>query len=369
MNHPSPKPPSSNVSPALAQPFAGLTPSRVVDAICDLGFELDGRIQSLSSYENRVYSLTMEGEERACVAKFYRPQRWSDEQIKEEHDFALELQQAEIPVVAPWVVKGKTLHHVQFTREEISLDEEVAQAPDSKGLSMDVRFCVYPKKGGRWPELEDPEVLEWIGRYLARIHTVGAQQAFEHRATLNPQTMGWEPRHFLLSQDFMVEHQQKAWALVSERAIVQTERLFEIVNPVFIRVHGDCHPGNILWTPVGDDHSGGPHFVDLDDARMAPSVQDLWMLMGGSQAERVLAESCLLEGYESMRAFDRKELRLIEALRTLRMIHYSAWLGARVKDPAFAQHFAWFGSESYWSEQIQSLEDQCVLMDEELSKE
>jgi Ser/Thr protein kinase RdoA (MazF antagonist) len=363
-----------NWDKAQGHAFAGLTPSRVVDALCALGFELDGRINSLSSYENRVYALSLEGEVNACVAKFYRPRRWSDAQIREEHAFALELQEAEIPVVAPWVVGGETLHHVQFTQDQAEVDEpdvlqEVERDVQTQGEHLSHRFCVYPQKGGRWPELDDGEVLEWIGRYLARIHTVGEQRSFAERPDLNPSTMGEEPRRFLMEHGAMDAHQKKAWGWVSERAIEKTQRLFERVNPRRIRVHGDCHPGNILWTPLGDGLPGGPHFVDLDDARMGPAVQDLWMLMGGSSQEKRFAQSCLLEGYESLRDFDRRELRLVEALRTLRMIHYSAWLAARVQDPAFRQHFAWFGSEAYWSEQIQNLNEQCDLMDEELAQE
>lgn len=357
------------MKPSREQPFAGLTPSRVVDAVCDLGFELDGRIQSLSSFENRVYALNMEGEVSTCVAKFYRPMRWSDEQIAEEHALALELQEAEIPVVAPWVVRGETLHHVQFPPESCTQDEFEGPQAEQDLEPWSYRYCVYPKKGGRWPELQDPWVLEWIGRYLARMHIVGEQKTFEHRPALNPTTMGLESRAFLLSQDFMDPVQKKQWASLSEQALEKAQRLFEIVSPKILRVHGDCHPGNILWTPPGDEHAGGPHFVDLDDARMGPAVQDLWMLFGGSAQDRDWAEGCLLEGYESIRDFDRAELKMVEALRTLRMIHFSAWLGARVKDPAFAKHFAWFAAEGYWHEQIQNLAEQCALMDEVLAKE
>ncbi|HYP69383.1 MAG TPA: serine/threonine protein kinase [Variovorax sp.] len=330
---------------ALAHPYEALTPDVVLDALATLGLYGDGRLQALSSYENRVYQIHLE-DRQIVVAKFYRPGRWSTEQILEEHAFSRELTEGEVPAVAPLELNGATLHrHAGF------------------------EFSVSPYRGGRAPELDDFEVLEWIGRFLARIHTVGAARPFRARPTLDLQGFGITSREFLLRNDKVPLDVQRDWEIACKEALEmiaatalcgEADKIGEMRQ---LRLHGDCHPGNILWTPT-DRPDGGPHFVDLDDARTGFAVQDLWMLLSGERAQRTAQLSGLLDGYEQFREFDRRELALIEPLRTLRLIHYSAWLARRWEDPIFPINFPWFGSSDYWKGQIQMLQDQCEAMAE-----
>ena len=331
-------------TPASAHPYASLTPDTVLDALATLGLYGDGRLLTLNSYENRVYQVGLE-DRRNVVVKFYRPGRWSDAQIQEEHDFALELAAAEVPMVAPLALEGRTLHH-----------------------HADFAFSVSPSRGGRAPELDDFEVLEWIGRFLARIHTVGGKRPFVHRPALDLASFGTEPRDWLLAHEMVPLDVRAGWTAMCERALALIAAT-PLADPAAaglrtLRLHGDCHPGNILWTPT-DREGGGPHFVDLDDARTGFAVQDLWMLLSGDRAQRTGQLSGLLDGYEQFRDFDRRELALIEPLRTLRLLHYSAWLGRRWEDPIFPITFPWFGSSDYWKGQTQMLEDQCEAMAEE----
>ncbi len=320
--------------------YEALTPDVVLNALSDLGLAADGRLTALSSYENRVYQVMLD-DDSSVVVKFYRPERWSDAQILEEHSFAAELIAEEVPLVGPLSLHGKTLHHAH-------------------GFAL----SVSPRRGGRMPELDDAEVLEWIGRFIARIHNVGARQNFASRPTLNISTFAIESRDWLIENQIIPMDQQTEWLTLCNQAIeIATQKFAE--HPAHnIRLHGDCHPGNILWTPT-DLPNGGPHFVDLDDARMGPAVQDLWMLLSGDRAERTQQLSMLLDGYEQMRELNRSELALIEPLRTLRLIHYSAWLARRKDDPAFIQHFSWFGSSDYWAGQTHMLVEQCEAMQEE----
>ena len=343
----------SSTAPAR-HAFESLTPDLVMDALASVGLFGDGRQLALSSYENRVYQLHLE-EGDAVVAKFYRPERWSEAQILEEHAFSAELMAAEIPVIGPINLNGSTLHHFG-------------------GFA----FSVSPSRGGRAPELDDPDVLEWIGRFLARIHTVGAAHPFAHRPALDLQSFGIASREWLLTNDQVPLDVQSAWATASQQAldlIAQHPCLTGATGsgardtaPIrLLRLHGDCHPGNILWTPL-EAHASmgpGPHFVDLDDARTGPAVQDLWMLLSGDRSQRTRQLGALVDGYEQFRNFDRRELALIEPLRTLRLIHYSAWLARRWSDPTFPINFPWFGSSDYWQGQVQMLEEQMEAMQEE----
>lgn len=323
-------------------PYEVLTPDVVMDALAACGLYGDGRLMALSSYENRVYQVHLEDPvdgAQVVVAKFYRPNRWTEEQILEEHAFAAELEQAEVPAVAPLAPQGRTLHH-------------------HAGFA----FSVSPRRGGRAPELDDGEVLEWIGRYLARLHTVGGKKPFAHRGALDVASFGEEPRDWLLAHDGIPLDVQGDWQRACETALAQIRTAFAAAQEAGVRnlrLHGDCHPGNILWTP-----GGGPHFVDLDDARTGPAVQDLWMLLSGDRSQRQRQLGGLLDGYEQLRDFDRNELALIEPLRTLRLIHYSAWLARRWDDPAFPRAFPWFGTSDYWRGQVQMLEEQMEAMEE-----
>jgi Ser/Thr protein kinase RdoA (MazF antagonist) len=318
-----------------AHPYSRLTPGVVLDALDSVALRGDGRMLSLNSYENRVYQVMME-EGHAVVAKFYRPERWSDEQILEEHAFALELAGREIPVVAPLAIGGRTLHEF-----------------------AGFRFATYPRRGGRTPELEDPKVLEWIGRFLGRIHAVGAAEPFVTRPALDIASFGLEPRDWLLAHDFIPADLREPWQSVARLALEAVARCFEQAGSVRrIRLHGDCHAGNVLWT------DGGPHFVDLDDCRSGPAVQDLWMLLSGDRDSMAKQLRHVLAGYGQFRDFDRRELVLVEALRTLRLIHYSAWIARRWDDPAFPAAFPWFGTQRYWQDRILELREQVALMDE-----
>lgn len=324
-----------------AHAYDALTPDLVLDALASVGLHGDGRLMALSSYENRVYQAHLE-DARVVVAKFYRPGRWSDAQIREEHDFALALADAEVPCVAPLRLgaAGTTLHH-------------------HAGFS----FAVCPRQGGRRPELDDPDVLERIGRFLARIHVVGSQGAFSQRPVLDADTLGEAPRRWLLDSTLLPPEVAAAWADVSAQALAVVRQSWANGPPPrTLRLHGDCHPGNILWTVDEPGHPGGPHFVDLDDARTGPAVQDLWMLWSGPAADQRRQRAALLDGYTQIRDFDTHELRLIEPLRTLRLLHYSVWLAQRTGDPAFRQAFDWFGSVAYWQGQVQVLREQIDAM-------
>ncbi len=320
-----------------SHPYEQLTPDVVLDALSSVGLHGDGRLLGLSSYENRVYQVHLEDAYEgndSVVAKFYRPGRWSDAQILEEHAFSAELMAAEVPAVGPIVLEGRSLN-------------------EFGGF----RFSVSPRRGGRRPELDDFEVLEWIGRFLARIHAVGTSASFSVRPALDVQTFAIEPREWLLANDAIPLDVQGTWLKRCNEAIEVASSRLQQTPGQLIRLHGDCHPGNILWTP-----DAGPHFVDLDDACTGPAVQDLWMLLSGDRRDQTGQLSALLDGYEQFRDFDRRELALIEPLRTLRLIHYSAWLARRWDDPSFPPTFPWFGSSDYWQGQVQMLEEQLEAM-------
>jgi len=328
----------------MAHPYQVLTPSVVLDALSGLGLAVDGRLSALSSYENRVYLAHLD-DDTSVVAKFYRPGRWSEAQIREEHSFTAELVAEDIPVVGPLVLNSMSLHEARVVHD---------------GVDGHFWFSVSPRRGGRAPELDDPEVLMWIGRLMARMHLVGERHAFSIRPVLNLHTFGEQSREQLVSQQQIAEEVQQQWLSLCDQALALVQQQMPQDLKV-LRLHGDCHPGNILWTPEGMPEPG-PHFVDMDDARTGPAVQDLWMLVHGDIAERRQRMEIVLEGYESVRGFDRRELQCIEPLRTLRIIHYSAWLAGRQDDPAFPLHFPWFGTSDYWRGQCDTLREQIEAM-------
>ena len=325
-------------------PYARLTPDLALDAIDSTGLRTDGRLLALNSFENRVFQVGIDPEKIGTgdtasewiVAKFYRPERWSDAAILEEHAFSAELAAREIPAVPPMRLNGATLHH-----------------------HAGFRVAVFPRQGGRPPELDQPGVLEWLGRFLGRIHAVGGVARFAHRPVLDIRTFGEEPRDWLLAHDFIPFELRYVWAGVAGQALDGVRRCFDRAGDVrCLRLHGDCHMGNVLWTDAG------PHFVDFDDARSGPAVQDLWMLLSGEREERTRQLHAILAGYEDFAEFDTRELHLVEGLRTLRLIHYSAWIARRWSDPAFPLAFPWFEKPRYWEERILELREQIALMDE-----
>ena len=318
-----------------ATDYARLTPDVLLDAVETCGYLTDGRLLALNSYENRVYQVGIE-DAQPLVAKFYRPSRWSNEAILEEHEFATELAAHEIPVVAPLAINGTTLHTAQG-----------------------YRFALYPRQGGHWPELNSREERVWMGRFIARLHAVGATRPFRHRPVLDIDSFGVRASRFLLENRFIPAHLETAYETLIEDLLDQVATLFNTAGDVrLIRLHGDCHPGNILWT---DD---GPHFVDLDDCRTGPAIQDLWMLLSGERHEMQAQLIDIMEGYLQFHDFDHRELLLIEALRTLRMIHYAAWLARRWEDPAFPAAFPWFNTDRYWEEHVLALREQAALLGE-----
>ncbi len=320
-------------------PYASLTPDRILDALATVGVLGDGRLLALNSYENRVYLVYCDeapGAATSVVVKFYRPQRWTDAQIAEEHAFVAELEAREIPAVAPLVIEGRTLH-------------------EDGGL----RFTVFPRRGGRTPELDDPATLTWIGRYLGRIHAVGAQRPFVARPALDIATFGDASREFLLAHDFVPADLREPYEAIATLALAGIRRCYDRAGAfTTLRLHGDCHAANILWTPAG------PHFVDFDDARTGPAIQDLWMLLSGDRASMTRQLGDVLAGYEDFADLDPRELHLVEALRTLRLLHYSAWIARRWNDPAFPAAFPWFNTHRYWQDRILELREQVAAMDE-----
>jgi len=318
-----------------AHPYDLLTPDVIMGAVESCGGFSDRRILALNSYENRVYQVGME-EGAPLIVKFYRPGRWSEAAILEEHDFALELAQAEIPVVPPIVREGRSL----FEHEGF-------------------RFALFERRGGRWPELDTQTERAWMGRFLGRIHAVGRRRAFQHREWLDIARLGDDSRDFLLESGWIPAHLETAYDSLTADLLEVIADTFERADEVNAqRLHGDCHRGNVLWTDEG------PHFVDLDDCLMGPAIQDLWMLLSGSRAEMAQQLSDLLEGYTQFVEFDFREVGLIESLRTLRMIHYSAWLARRWSDPAFPAAFPWFIEPRYWEEQVLALREQLGALAE-----
>ncbi len=318
----------------MSHPFAALTPDLVLDAVESLGYLSDARVLALNSYENRVYQVGIE-DEVPLIAKFYRPQRWSDAAIREEHAFTFELAECEVPVVAPLVRDGETLfEHAGF------------------------RFTLFPRRGGRAPEPGNLDQLYRLGQLLGRLHAVGSLRPFAHREHLGVDNYGHASLATLLEGNFIPRSLLPAYESVARDLLKRLDTLFA-GNPVqAIRLHGDCHPGNLLCR----DETF--HMVDLDDCRMGPAVQDLWMMLAGERHERLGQLSELMDGYQEFHDFNPRELPLIEGLRSLRLMHYSAWLARRWDDPAFPMSFPWFGSERYWGEQILMLREQLAALDE-----
>jgi len=315
--------------------FQQLTPECVLDAIDQLGFVTNGRLLALNSYENRVYHVGIEDAE-PLIAKFYRPARWSDAGILEEHQFVHELVAREIPVVAALELNGQSLHAFQG-----------------------FRFAVFKRQAGRAPELDHPGILERMGRFIGRIHAVGALNFYKERPTINIDTFGFTARDYLISHQFIPVELLASYQSTTNLLLDGVQRCFDRAGEIKqLRLHGDCHLSNVLWTDAG------PHFVDFDDSRMGPAIQDLWMLLSGTRVEMATQLCDLLAGYEDFAEFNPRELHLIEALRSLRLVHYSAWLAQRWDDPAFKIAFPWFDTQHYWQNRILELREQCALMDE-----
>ena len=321
--------------PESLHPFQTLTPSFIMDAVESRGFRCDCRTLALNSYENRVYQVGIE-DGQPLIAKFYRPGRWSDEQICEEHDFCRELAEHELPVVAPW------------------------RSPEGVSLSHydGFRFALYPRQGGHAPEFDNLDNLLVLGRMLGRIHRLGAVRPFAHRPVLDCQSFG-HASVALIGKDFIPAEYRESYLAVTGQLLAAIDAAYaELGELRFIRTHGDCHAGNILW------RDNAPHFVDFDDARMAPAVQDIWMMLSGDPSRQAAQLEAILEGYDEFNDFDLREFRLIEPLRALRMLHYSAWLACRWEDPIFPRTFPWFNTVQYWGEHILQLREQLAALAE-----
>jgi Ser/Thr protein kinase RdoA (MazF antagonist) len=320
---------------ATARPFEALSPDVVLDAAMSVGIEGDGRLLALNSYENRVYQLGTDAGNR--VLKFYRAGRWSDEQIAEEHDFTAEMAAAELPVAAPLRINGETLFKYQ-----------------------DYRFCAFPWMPGRAPELDAGESLALLGRAIARMHQIGCLRPFEARPWLTSQRLGWQALEDVLASGLIPQDLARRYEEVSRELLEAVETVFESAGEVgAIRIHGDCHLGNLLW------NERGPVFVDLDDCMMGPRVQDLWMLLSGTAAEQQRQWGEILEGYQQFANFDYREVLLVEALRSLRMLHHAAWVAQRWRDPAFPRAFPWFGERRNWENYVLDLMEQSSNMREQ----
>ena len=315
--------------------FTGLQPDDIFETLDTLKFMCNGRFLALNSYENRVYKIGMEDDDD-IVVKFYRPGRWSDAAIHEEHTFTEELAEREIPVVAPLSIDGQTLFH-----------------------SGPFRLAIYPCRGGRSPDLDNFDQLQQLGRLVARIHLVGETADFTDRPQIDVDAYGISSCDYLLDEDFIPDEMRDAYSSVAELVIDGVNQCGDRSGAFEeLRLHADFHPGNVL---VATDHF---HIVDLDDARSGPSVQDLWMFLSGDREEQTPQLTALLRGYEEFRRFDARELHLIEALRSLRIMHYSAWLARRWEDPAFKHAFPWFNTRRYWDEHVLDLREQVALMQE-----
>lgn len=316
-------------------PFAQLTPDFVINAVEALGFLCDGRLLALNSYENRVYQVGIE-DEQPLIAKFYRPNRWTDEQILEEHEFSFELSEQELPIVSPLCIDNQSLFHCQ---------------------DSEFRLTLFPRKGGHAPELDNLDNLLILGRLLGRIHRIGASQNFKHRNEITLANYGYASVEYI-RENFIPTELKPSYNAITDSILEELQKQFITENTPLIRTHGDCHVGNILWR---DDN---PHFVDLDDACTAPAIQDIWMLLSGDRQQQTLQLSEVTEGYEDFFSFNPQELLLVEPLRTLRILNYCAWLARRWDDPAFPHSFPWFNTQRYWEEHIILLREQRAALDE-----
>lgn len=324
-------------------PYDRLTPEVILSSVESAGYQCTGALLPLNSYENRVYRVDLEdppedypGNQHRLAVKFYRPARWSNQAILEEHDFALELAEQEVPVVAPLVFDGSSLlEHSGF------------------------RFALFPWQPGRSPELNKKEDRELVGRYLGRLHAIAKTKPFEHRPAITVDTFGHTPFDYLMEHQCLPSYLEQPYQSVVQDLLQHIGSSFDSAQPISNqRLHGDCHLSNILWTETG------PHIVDLDDCRMGPAVQDLWMFLSGERAEQELQLTDIMRGYQQFCDFDYSQLLLVESLRSLRLIHYSAWLAQRWSDPAFPIAFPWFDSDRYWEEQVLALREQRALLDE-----
>jgi Ser/Thr protein kinase RdoA (MazF antagonist) len=323
------------VTHSAPAPFDALDPGAVFAAAESIGLAPSGRLFALNSYENRVYQLGDDDGE-LWVLKFYRPARWSDAQIGEEHAFTLQLAAAELPVAAPVTRDGQSL----FVHQRL-------------------RFAAFPYLAGRAPELDDKGTLILLGRALARIHSIGANTRFEHRPALTLKRLGEHARELVFRSGFVPEELVEQYARVSEQVIGRVRQSFDAFGPLpALRIHGDCHAGNILW------RENGPLFVDLDDCMSGPRIQDLWMFLSGDPASQQSSWAALMEGYELFGEFDYAELTLVESLRSLRIMHHAAWIASRWNDPAFPRAFPWFGDARFWERHIADLFEQLAAMDD-----
>lgn len=322
---------------ALAEDYYRLDPDTIIDAVESKGFLSDARILALNSYENRVYQVGIE-DAAPLIAKFYRPSRWTDEQIIEEHQFSRELYELDIPAIPP----------IYFKSDDSS--------DNSLFYYGGYRFALYERRGGRAPELTDPEHLYWLGKLMGRIHAVGKNRQFQQRPTLSIDSFIIRPSEYILENDFLPSVFIAPYQAIVSDILKHVESSYQQFSPEVIRLHGDCHPGNILWT----DH--GPHFVDFDDSRNRPAIQDLWMLLSGETNEQEKQLREILEGYEEYCEFNASELNLIEPLRSMRIIHYAGWLAKRWHDPAFPKAFPWFNTETFWGEHILQLKEQLAAL-------
>jgi len=314
-------------------PYENLGPDALLDAVESLGLITDGRFLALNSYENRVYQVGIE-DSNPVIVKFYRPGRWSDEAIIEEHQFAEDCVEQDIPIVAPQRIREQTLHKFN-----------------------EFRLSIYTRHGGHAPNLDNPEHLEWLGRFIGRVHAVGSCYTFQHRLKLTPETFGHQSVQFLLQNHFIPDELKHNYQLAAQQVLEIIDQQFATYSYLpNIRLHGDLHVGNILWT------DSGPHIVDLDDCMMGCAIQDIWMLLSGSEAEMAAQLNIILKGYMQFSDFDYSSLNLIEALRSLRMINYSAWLARRWHDPTFPKNFSWFNEPRYWEEQLNTLREQIEIM-------
>ncbi|MBA2655990.1 MAG: serine/threonine protein kinase [Tatlockia sp.] len=323
------------MNPENQTPYERLNPNVILDAVESTGFLCSGSLIALNSYENRVYQIGIERKE-PLIAKFYRPQRWSSEAILEEHQFSLELVEQEIPIIAPLSINSQTLHHYE-------------------GFN----FALFPRQGGRALELDNNEQLEWMGRFLGRLHAVSAGRPFLHRIKLTTESYGHDAYNFLINNNFIPDYLKANFCTTVDNLLEKIAKIFASLGQIKqIRLHGDCHAGNVLWSELG------PHIVDLDDCLMGPAIQDIWMLLSGEPEQMELQLAKILKGYREFYDFNPRERHLIEALRTLRMLHYSGWLAKRWADPAFPLSFPWFNTPVYWQNQLVNLNEQIELLDE-----